>query len=204
MLSLWCTSVSQDILYQTDLKCCVSGLVPIEHLRGPRFISASLSDYYFLPQLVGTPWDHISCGCYGEVASWCLCIVSMSENTFRKLSVSVWVWHVLLIRMYFGGNFSGLGPLTTLFLGTVYSISADIRNTKQLVDSLVSTSVAFSVSTQEPIGKGCSNSFAAWGPSQIEKKVSAVAKSPKVSGQLIVGWFCCDAVEEINHAPIIW
>lgn len=137
---------------------------------GPRFISASLSDHYFLPQLVGTPWDHISCGCYGEVASWCLCIVSMSENTVRKPSVSIWVWHVLLIRIYFGGNFSGLGPLTTLFLGAMYSISADIRNMKQLVGSLVSVSVAFSVSTQEPIGKGCCNNFAAWGPSQIERK----------------------------------
>lgn len=36
-----------------------------------------------------------------------------------------------MIRIYFGGKFSGLGPLTTLFWRAVYSISADIRNMKQ-------------------------------------------------------------------------
>lgn len=81
-----------------------------------------------------------------------------------------------MIRIYFGGNFSGFGPLNNSWGLCTVSLQI-IRNMKQLVGSLFSVSVAFSVSTQEPIGKGCYNNFA-------RLKVNAVAKSPKVSGGL--------------------
>lgn len=105
-----------------------------------------------------------------------------------------------MIRIYFGGIFFGLGLLTTLFLGAVYNISADIRNMKQPARWFLCW-LLFLLVHKSPLEKAAI--IIVLHEVQAERTVSAVAKSPKVSGglnYLLAAYSCCGVVEEINHA----